>query len=110
MHALVEQGDRKAQVIWNTMIYQLCKSIGGMAAVLEGQVDGILLTGGLVRFQDIVEGVRRRCGWIAPITVYPGECEQEAMADSVLQVLRGEKQANRYTGKPVFQGFGWETV
>ena len=48
--------------------------------------------------------------WIAPITVYPGECEQEAMADSVLQVLRGEKQANRYTGKPVFQGFGWETV
>ena len=45
-----------------------------------------------------------------PITVYPGECEQEAMADSVLQVLRGEKQANRYTGKPVFQGFGWETV
>ena len=110
VHALVEQGDRKAQVIWNTMIYQLCKSIGGMAAVLEGQVDGILLTGGLVRFQDIVEGVRQRCGWIAPITVYPGECEQEAMADSVLQVLRGEKQANRYTGKPVFQGFGWETV
>ena len=110
VHALVEQGDRKAQVIWNTMIYQLCKSIGGMAAVLEGQVDGILLTGGLVRFGDIVEGVRRRCGWIAPITVYPGECEQEAMADSVLQVLRGEKQANRYTGKPVFQGFGWETV
>ena len=48
VHALVEQGDRKAQVIWNTMIYQLCKSIGGMAAVLEGQVDGILLTGGLV--------------------------------------------------------------
>ena len=108
VHALVEQGDRKATVLWNTMIYQLCKSIGAMAAVLEGQVDGILLTGGLVRFGDIVEGVRQRCGWIAPITVYPGECEQEAMADSVLQVLRGEKQANRYTGKPVFQGFGWE--
>ncbi len=108
VHALVEQGDAKAVTIWNTMIYQLCKSIGAMAAVLEGQVDGILLTGGLVRFGDIVRGVQQRCGWIAPITVYPGECEQEAMADSVLEVLRGEKQANRYTGQPVFRGFGWE--
>ena len=108
VHALVEQGDAKAVTIWNTMIYQLCKSIGAMAAVLEGRVDGILLTGGLVRFGDIVQGVQQRCGWIAPITVYPGECEQEAMADSVLEVLRGEKQANRYTGQPVFRGFGWE--
>ena len=108
IHSMVESGDRKACVIWNTMIYQICKSIGAMAAVLEGQVDGILLTGGLVRFHDIVEIIRQRCGWIAPITVYPGECEQEAMAESVLEVLRGEKQAHRYTGKPVFQGFGWE--
>ena len=108
VHALVEQGDAKAVTIWNTMIYQLCKSIGAMAAVLEGRVDGILLTGGLVRCADIVQGVQQRCGWIAPITVYPGECEQEAMADSVLEVLRGEKQANRYTGQPVFRGFGWE--
>ena len=108
VHALVEQGDAKAVTIWNTMIYQLCKSIGAMAAVLEGRVDGILLTGGLVRFGDIARGVQQRCGWIAPITVYPGECEQEAMADSVLEVLRGEKQANRYTGQPVFRGFGWE--
>ncbi len=108
VHALVEQGDAKAVTIWNTMIYQLCKSIGAMAAVLEGRVDGILLTGGLVRFGDIVRGVQQRCGWIAPITVYPGECEQEAMADSVLEVLRGEKQANRYTGQSVFRGFGWE--
>ena len=79
-----------------------------MAAVLEGKVDGILLTGGLMRYEDILEGVRQRCGWIAPICVYPGECEQEAMADAVLEVLRGKRQASRYTGSPVFQGFGWE--
>ena len=109
IHAMVVSGDRKATVIWNTMIYQICKSIGAMAAVLEGQVDGILLTGGLVRFQDIVEGVKQRCGWIAPITVYPGECEQEAMAESALEILRGQKQPHIYTGAPVFQGFGWET-
>ena len=108
IHALVEDGDKKAATIWNAMIYQLCKSIGGMAAVLEGKVDGILLTGGLMRYEDILDGVRQRCGWIAPISVYPGECEQEAMADAVLEVLRGKRQASRYTGSPVFQGFGWE--
>lgn len=108
IHALVEQGDGKAVTIWNAMIYQLCKSIGAMSAVLEGEVDGILLTGGLVRFEDIVVGIRQRCSWIAPVTVYPGECEQEAMAESVLEVLRGQKEANLYTGEPVFRGFDWE--
>ena len=108
VHALVEAGDGKAVTVWNAMIYQLCKSIGGMAAVLEGRVDGILLTGGLVRYADIPEGVIARCGWIAPVSVYPGECEQEAMADAVLEVLRGRRQANRYTGVPVFRGFDWE--
>ena len=108
VHELVEQGDPKAVTIWNTVMYPLCKSIGGMAAVLEGKVDGILLTGGLMRYDDILKGVEQRCGWIAPISVYPGECEQEAMADAVLQVLRGERQANAYTGKPVFSGFPWE--
>ena len=108
IHALVENGDRKAVTVWNTMIYQLCKSIGAMAAVLEGNVDGILLTGGLMRYADILEGVQQRCGWIAPICVYPGECEQEAMADAVLEVLRSQKQAHHYTGSPVFHGFDWE--
>ena len=42
------------------------------------------------------------------MTVYPGECEQEAMADAVLSVLRGETQANTYTGRPVFSGFPWD--
>lgn len=108
IHALVESGDKKAVTVWNAMIYQLCKSIGSMAAVLEGKVDGILLTGGLMRYDDILKGVEKRCGWIAPISVYPGECEQEAMAEAVLEVLRGQRQAGHYTGSPVFRGFDWE--
>ena len=79
-----------------------------MAVVLKGHVEGILLTGGLVRYLDIVEGVRESCGWIGPVSVYPGECEQEAMADAVLAVLRGEAKAHTYTGSPVWSGFGWE--
>ena len=105
IHARVEQGDKKAVLVWNTMIYQICKHIGAMSAVLSGRVDAILLTGGLMRFDDIAEGVRERCGWIAPIHVYPGEMELEAMAFPVLKVLRGQAKAMIYSGKNVWQGF-----
>jgi len=108
VHAMVESGDPKAVTIWNAMVYQICKSIGAMAAVLEGKVDGIILTGGLARYDDIVEGIRKRCSWIAQVSVYPGEIEQEAMAAAVLDVLHGKEEAFRYSGKPVFSGFGWE--
>ena len=105
IHHLVDQGDPKACLVWDALIYQIAKMIGEMATVLCGQVDGILLTGGFMRFSDLVEGLERRCGWIAPITVYPGEMEQDAMALSVLRALRGEAPILTYTGKPVWNGF-----
>ncbi len=71
-------------------------------------MEGILLTGGLGRFPDIVTGLEEMCGWIAPISVYPGELEQEALASEVLKVLRGETASRRYTGEPVWQGFDFE--
>ena len=107
VHKLVEENDPEATLVWNAMIYQCCKQVGAMSAVLEGKVDGILLTGGLMRYDDIIEGIRRRCGWIAPITVYPGEMEQEAMAHSVLKVLHGEAEAIHYSGRPVWEGFNF---
>ena len=105
IHALVDQGDKKATLVWKTMIYQICKGIGEMSTVLCGKVDAIVLTGGLMRFDDIAEGIRERCGWIAPIHIYPGELEQETMAFSVLKVLRGEAEAMTYSGRNVWQGF-----
>ncbi|HAN42584.1 MAG TPA: butyrate kinase [Sphaerochaeta sp.] len=108
IHEMVEQGEQKAKTIWGAMVYQICKSIGAMAAVLEGHVDAIILTGGLVRFKDIPEAIKQRCGWIAPIATYPGEVEQEELANAVLDVLSGKEQAFKYSGKPVFSGFGWE--
>ena len=68
IHALVDKGDKKATLVWNTMLYQICKMIGSMAAVLCGKVDGILLTGGLLRFADVEATIKERCGFIAPIT------------------------------------------
>ena len=106
IHALVDKGDRKATLVWNTMIYQICKMIGEMSAVLCGKVDVILLTGGLVRFADIVDGIKTRCGFIAPIEVYPGEMEQEALALPALKALRGELEPLTYSGCNVWSGFG----
>ena len=105
VHGLVEQGDKKAILVWNTMIYQICKHIGAMSAVLSGKVEAILLTGGLMRFDDIAAGIRARCGWIAPIHVYPGEMEQEALARAVYEALRGERRIHTYAGRPVWTGF-----
>jgi butyrate kinase len=105
IHDLVDKGDKKATLVWNTMIYDICKMIGAMGAVLCGKVDAIILTGGLLRFADIAEGVRKRCGFMAPVEVYPGEMEQEALGLSALKVLRGERTALTYTGRDVWQGF-----
>ncbi|MDO4938473.1 MAG: butyrate kinase [Lachnospiraceae bacterium] len=102
VHKLVEAGDAYAKVIWNTMIYQICKYIGEMAVVMDGKVDSIILTGGLVRFDDIIDMIRQKCGWIADVTVFPGEVEQEALAHAVCGVLEGKKQSHEYTGIKVW--------
>ena len=98
-------GDVVAKRAWDAMVYQVCKEIGAMAAVLGGRVDGILLGGGLVYEPRLVESVRRRCGWIAPVTAYPGEFEMEAMAAGARRVLSGTEKPKTYTGVPVFAGF-----
>ena len=105
IHRMKEAGDPKAVLVWNAMIYQICKLIGEMSTVLCGKVDGILLTGGLMRFDDIIEGIRQRCEWIAPVSVYPGEMEQEAMAYAVLEALEGKAPILTYSGRPVWNGF-----
>ena len=105
VHKMVEEGDEVAIRVWNAMIYQITKWIGSMACVLHGEVDGIVLTGGLMRFQDVYDGINEACGWIAPIASYPGELEHEAMRAAALRVLRGDEQAKKYPGKPRFDGF-----
>ena len=90
------------------MIYQIEKCIGSMAAVLHGEVDGILLGGGMVYNEDLVAQITEACSFIAPVTAYPGEFEMEAMAAGAIRVLNGEENLKVYTGKKVWDGFDWE--
>jgi len=105
VHEMVKAGDPKAVRVWNAMCYNICKSIGSMAAALSGHVDAILCGGGLLRFDDLCAYIDEHCRWIAPVFFYPGEVEHEAMAAGALRVLRGEEEAKVYTGIPVWSGF-----
>lgn len=110
IRALIENGDEHAKMVWEAMLYQTCKAIGEMATVLSGKLDGIILTGGLVRYSDVVDYVKEHCGWIAPFIYFPGELEQEAMAWAVLDVMQGKTEAKTYVPKDVFDKFPWDDV
>jgi butyrate kinase len=89
-------GDPKASLLLEAMTLQVGKAIGGLATVLEGRVDAVLLTGGLAHLPEVVEAIRRRVAFVAPVVVLPGEDELRALAEGALRVLRGEESALRY--------------
>ena len=78
------------------MAYQIAKDIGAMAAVLGGKVDGVVLTGGLAHSDMLTGWVGQRTEFIAPVFVFPGEDEMEAMAEGALRILRGEETPRAY--------------
>ncbi len=78
------------------MIHSIAKWIGGAAAVLRGQVDAILLTGGVAYSDYVVSRLRDYISFIAPIHVYPGENEMLALATNGLAALRGEQEVREY--------------
>lgn len=88
--ARIADGDAFARFIYDAMIYQICKEIGAMASVLDFKLDGIILTGGVARDAYIAEEIKSRCGALAPVYHYPGENENEAIAQSVADVLSGK--------------------
>jgi butyrate kinase len=90
-------GDPKAKLIQDAMAYNIGKSIGAMSSVLKGSVDAIILTGGIAHNPDLVDYIREMVGFIAPVAVYPGEDEMQALAMNGLMVLRGEVQAKIYS-------------
>lgn len=92
----MEAGDEKAKMITEGMAYQVGKSIGEMSAVLKGDVDGILITGGIAHSKFVVNYIKDMVGFIAPVVVYPGEDEMKALAMNGLMVLNGEVTCKVY--------------
>lgn len=93
---LMADGDEKAKLYFDAFIYQVSKSVGEMATVLEGNVDRIIFTGGMAYSEKIIEELTKRVGFIAPITAYPGEDELLALAQGAIRVMTGEEEAIEY--------------
>ena len=88
--------DLHAMLILRAMCYTICKEIGAMATALKGDVDAILLTGGIAHSKRVTDFIADHVDYIAPIYVYPGENELRALAENALAVLRGERTPKEY--------------
>jgi len=84
-----KEGDKSVRLIYNAMIYQICKEIGAMASVLNFNMDGIIVTGGLAKDENLANEIIKKVHKIGNIYIYPGSNENEALAQSVLRVLQG---------------------
>ena len=93
---MVQDGDQKAEEVREAFITQVAKDMGAMACVLKGKVDQIVVTGGIAYDKVVVAGLKEKAGWIAPMTVYPGEDELLALVQGGLRVLRGEEELKVY--------------
>ncbi len=92
----IAAGDGQAAMVFAALCYQVAKAISALGATLEGRIDAVVLTGGMVASGRLVEEVSRRVAFLAPVLVYPGEFELEALALGVLRVLTGEEVPKVY--------------
>ncbi|WP_425352553.1 butyrate kinase [Alteribacter populi] len=92
----IASGDEKAEKVYNAMAYQIAKEVAASAAVLRGEIDAIVLTGGLAYGKDFVHKIIERVHWIANVVVKPGENELQALAEGALRVLREEETPKVY--------------
>ncbi|MDP8229115.1 MAG: butyrate kinase, partial [Candidatus Electryoneaceae bacterium] len=92
----IANGDQQADSALKGMIYQNVKEIGAMAAVLEGRLDAVLLTGGLAHSTEIVEMLTTPLFYLGKILVYPGEGELRALAQGAFRVIDGVEETREY--------------
>jgi len=94
---MIRSGDEQARLVFDAMAYQIAKEIGSMSVVLKGEIDGIILTGGLANSLMLTDLIKDWIKFIAPVFVYPGEDEIVALAEGGLRVLRGEEELKKYS-------------
>lgn len=92
----IEQGDKEAKFYFEAMVYQIAKDIGGIATVMNGDVDRVILTGEIAHSKRLTDGLTRRVNFIAPVEIVPGAVEMEALVAGVLRILKKEEALNDY--------------
>lgn len=92
----VSEGDREAKVVYEAMLYQIAQEIGSRAVALKGDIDAIVLTGGMAESEMVVEKLKEWVGFLGKVLVYPGEDEMKSLALGALRVLKREEEARTY--------------
>ena len=105
---MIRNGNRYAKLCYEAMEYSIVKWGGTMAGALKGDVDAVIIGGGLAKDEDLIDCLKKDLKWIAPVYVYPGSFETEALGLGAIRVLKGIEKAKQYTGVPVFTGFDFE--
>ncbi len=100
----INKGDKKAELVYNGMIYQIAKEIGSMAAVLSGDIDGIFISGGLAYSDYITNGIKNYVKWIAPFMVYPGAEEMKYLVEGAYRALNGNEKIKNYREEKIEAG------
>ena len=93
---MMNNGDEKAKLVIDAMIYHIAKAIAEKGAVLCGKIDAILITGGIAYWKYMVDELQKRISWMAPVHIYPGEDEMSALAENALNALNGEIEVKTY--------------
>ena len=93
---MVKNGDKYASTIYDAMVYQMAKAIGEMATVVDGNVDAIIITGGIAYSKMFTDKLVKKIKFISKVEIMPGENEMESLAYGVLRVLRGEEKAKEF--------------
>jgi len=92
----IKNGDEYAKLIYEAMAYQVSKGICELTAVVKGKVDRIIITGGIAYSDLITSWIKERVEWVAPVEIFPGEKELEALAYGALRVIKGEERAREF--------------
>ncbi len=92
----ITAGDTQAQAAYEAFGYQIAKGIGQLAPTLSGEVDAVILTGGIAHSEMLTDYIKKRVEFIAPVAIMPGEKEMEALALGALRLMRGEEEAKDY--------------
>ncbi len=88
---MIASGDKKAELLYKAQAYQISKGIGELTVALKGKCDAIILTGGIAYSKMLTDMVIEQAGFLAPIVIYPGESEMEALAAGGMRMLKGEE-------------------
>ncbi len=94
---LIEKGDKKAKLVFEAMVYQIAKGIGQLATVLDGDIDAVVITGGMAFSKKLEKMLKEKISFLGEVIMLPGEEEMEALTLGGLRVLKGEEEAKEFT-------------